>query len=207
MLSIINQMIFGVCGFQSAGKDSVAEILVKNFGFTKLSFASALKDVLSIIFSWPRDKLEGLTQEDRIWRETVDVWWAKELNMPQLSPRFAMTHFGTEIFRNHFHQDIWLKIVEKQLGNHDKIVVTDCRFVNEIELVKKYGGKIIHVHKNLPHWFTDYKNESLLDEKIKNIVSNIHISELSWIKCKFDYEIENNSTLVELQEKLTNFLK
>ena len=41
-------MIIGICGFKSSGKDTLAEFLIKDYGFKKLSFASALKDIVAI---------------------------------------------------------------------------------------------------------------------------------------------------------------
>ena len=191
ILIFISKMILGICGFQSSGKDTIADYLVSRYGFKKLSFACALKDILSIIFGWPRDKLEGITKEDRLWRENVDTWWAKKLNMPHLTPRFALQHFGTEIFRNNWHPDIWTKIIEKQLTTYTNIIITDCRFPNEINLVKKYGGKLIHIYK------------TGLDCDIQNM----HISEVSWIRSNFDYEIENTSTICDLHEKIKNIIE
>jgi hypothetical protein len=194
-------MIFGICGFKSSGKDTIADYLVSRYGFKKLSFACALKDILSIIFGWPRDKLEGITKEDRLWRENVDTWWATELSMPHLTPRLALQHFGTEIFRNNWHPDIWTKIIENQLTKYDKIIITDCRFPNEINLVKKYGGKLIHVHKELPDWFHNYKFGLTVD------IQNMHISEVSWIRSDFDYVIDNNSTICDLHKKMQTILE
>jgi hypothetical protein len=125
-------MIIGICGFQSSGKDTIAELLINEYGFKKLSFAGALKDVVSVIFGWSREKLEGLTKEDREWREQIDVWWSKTLDIPQLSPRYALQYFGTELFRNHWHPDIWVKVVENKLTNmakeEENVIITDCRF-------------------------------------------------------------------------------
>lgn len=59
-------IIIGLCGAQGAGKDTVGEILINEYGFHKLSFASALKDMLAALFSWPRELLEGDTEESRI---------------------------------------------------------------------------------------------------------------------------------------------
>jgi hypothetical protein len=70
-------MIIGLCGAQGSGKDTVANILISEYGFVKLTFASTLKDVVAILFSWPRDLLEGLTEESRLWRETVDDFWSE----------------------------------------------------------------------------------------------------------------------------------
>lgn len=78
--------------------------------------------------------LEGITKEDREWREIVDDWWAKNLDILNLTPRYVLQFFGTDLFRKYFHQDIWIKIIENQLIKlkDENIVITDCRFNNEM---------------------------------------------------------------------------
>lgn len=195
--------IIGICGFQSAGKDTIADYLIKNHGFIKLSFASTLKDIVSIIFSWDRDKLEGITESDRCWREEVDTWWATELNIPLLTPRMILQTFGTQLFRNHFHNDIWTKVIKNKLRflYEKNIVITDCRFINEIEMIRSYGGFILHIYRELPSWFNKYKNGEDTEE-----INNIHISELMWIREKFDYEIANTESKEILYSKIKNIL-
>ena len=162
--------IIGICGFQSAGKDTLAEYLINNYGFVKLSYAGALKDIISIIFGWDRVKLEGISKEDREWREHIDEWWATQLGMPQLTPRYVLQYFGTDLFRTYWHKDIWVKVVENQLTKYKNIVITDCRFPNEIDLIKKYNGHIIHIYrKELPIWFEKYKNGEDVEE-IKKLI-------------------------------------
>ena len=201
-------MIIGICGFQSSGKDTIADYLIKEHGFIKMSFASRLKDIIAIMFGWPRDKLEGLTKEDRKWREQIDPWWSQTLQMPQLTPRYVMQCFATDLFRNKFHPDIWVKIVENELNKlieqntEQRIVISDCRFENEINMILRLGGKIIQVHREPPYWFYDYRN----GEEPHNI-KLIHRSEIEWIRCYRDYDIENNGTMEELYEKIAQVIK
>jgi len=200
-------MIIGICGFQSSGKDTIADYLVKEHGFIKMSFASALKDIISIMFGWPRDRLEGLTKEDREWRETVDYWWSKTLKMPQLSPRYVMQYFATDLFRNRFHPDIWVKIVENKLNNlsgNEKIVISDCRFENEINMLIRLGGRIIQVYRDPPYWFHKYRNG---ENENENEIKYKHLSEIEWIKCYRDYDVENDGTIEDLHQKITYILK
>lgn len=191
-------MIIGICGFQSSGKDTIASYLINKYGFKKLSFAGTLKDIVAIIFSWDRKKLEGLTKEDREWREQVDEWWAKELSMPNLTPRYVLQYFGTDLFRNHWHTEIWVKIIEKKLLQYKNVVITDCRFDNELKLLKKYNGKIIHVYRDMPDWFYDYNKNKIITDEMKKI----HPSEINWIYGNGDYIIENNGTINDLENKI-----
>ena len=85
-------MIVGLCGAQGSGKDTVANILVANYGFVRISFAAALKDVIAILFSWPRHMLEGDTPESRTWREAPDAEWSQKTGIPGFSPRKALRY-------------------------------------------------------------------------------------------------------------------
>jgi len=189
--------IIAICGFQGAGKDTLANILVEKYGYTKLSFAGILKDIVAIIFNWDRKLLEGDTIESRKWREQIDEWWSNRLCIKNLTPRYILQTIGTDVFRNHFHPDIWIASIEKKLSNYNKIVITDCRFPNEIDIIKKYGGKLIHIYRDkLPEWFIN-----------KNIVDGLHSSEYSWIKCSIDYTIENNGTIDDLSKLIDYTIK
>ena len=77
-------MIIGICGLIGSGKGSVADILVENHNFEKLSFADKLKDGVASVFSWDRDMLEGDTDRSRIWREKEDEF--RLLNRVSVTP-------------------------------------------------------------------------------------------------------------------------
>ena len=198
-------MIIGICGFQGAGKDTMANILIEKYGFIKFSYASTLKDVISILFGWPRQLLEGDTTESRIWRETVDDWWSAKLDIPQLTPRMVMQKIGTDLFRKHFNENIWIYIVEKKImdiGLSKNIIITDCRFPNEIELLRNLGGQIIHIHKELPMWYNNYKNGDFCNE-----AELLHPSERLWIHQHFDNVIDNRGSIAELNETIQKYIE
>ena len=62
-------MIIGICGLIGSGKDTIADILVQEKNFEKLSFADKLKDGVASVFGWDRQMLEGKTDSSRSWRE------------------------------------------------------------------------------------------------------------------------------------------
>ena len=189
-------MIIGLCGTQGSGKDTVANILITEYGFIKLTFASTLKDIVAILFSWPRDLLEGLTEESRLWRETVDEFWSAKLSISSFTPRKALQMIGTDLFRIHFNNDIWISIVENKIGVMLKnnpninIVISDCRFSNEFSLIKK---------------FPDSHIITILREK--NSTNKIaHSSETEWVNYNFDAILQNDNSIDDLKSNLKSLL-
>jgi ABC-type oligopeptide transport system ATPase subunit len=162
-------MIIGLCGHQGCGKTTVANILCERFGFIHLSFASILKDIVAILFSWDRTLLEGDTPEGREWRETVDKWWSTQLDIPDFTPRKALQYIGTNVMRNSFHKNIWILAIEKKLENHKKIVISDCRFLNEVKTLRKHGAYIIRIERENTHT-TSHESEAEWQKIIPNHV-------------------------------------
>lgn len=203
-------MIISFCGFIGSGKDTAANYLVDNFNFEKESFAKTLKDVLSILFNWDRTLLEGNTQESRVWRTQVDTWWSNRLGIDNFTPRWAMQNIGTNVFRNCFHDEIWVAILENRLLNSNKnIVISDIRFENEMRLVKNLGGKIVKVSRGVdPEWYQHALLANKNDQKSLDILreKQIHPSEYEWINDLIDLEITNNSSIIDLQLKIKNLV-
>jgi len=204
-------MIIGICGFIGCGKDTVADYLIKQHNFERESFASSLKDAVSVVFGWDREMLEGRSKEARIKREEVDKWWAEKLNMPSLTPRWVLQYWGTEVARKSFHTDIWIHSLEnKLLASHGNVVITDCRFSNEVKSIKNAGGSIIWVQRGiLPDWIEAAKaaNNGILWGVNEMESREIHSSEWSWLNTEFDTIIDNNSDLESLYSQIDDFLK
>jgi dephospho-CoA kinase len=180
-------MIIGLCGNQGSGKDTVGNILVSEYGFIKLSFATALKDVASILFSWPRDLLEGATQESRAWRETTNEYWSNKMGIEGFTPRKALQFIGTDLLRNQLYTDIWIDIIENKINMifqsdpQAKIVITDCRFTNELNLIRKF------------------KHTLIMKILRTNHIASQHSSETESLNYKFDITLENDSSLENLK--------
>lgn len=198
-------MIIGVCGFIGSGKDTIADYLVNFHEFRRESFASTLKDAVAAVFGWDRTMLEGRTKEAREWREQVDPWWAERLAMPTLTPRWVLQYWGTEVCRRAFHDDIWIASLENKLRNSkDHVVISDCRFPNEIASIKNAGGQIIWVQRGeLPDWYQTAvdanQGSNVALNELKRL--KIHASETAWVGTAFDAVIDNNSTIDALYQQ------
>ena len=199
-------MIIGVCGFIGTGKDTIADYLVNIHQFRRESFANTLKDAVASVFSWDRELLEGRTKQSRAWREQRDEWWSVRLGK-EITPRWVLQYWGTEVFRQGFHDDIWIASLENKMRKTtDDIVVSDCRFPNEINAIKRAGGKVIRVVRGPnPEWYSlaeavnaGPKHIQWSTSKTQLAKYNIHASETAWVGTEFDAVLDNNGTMDHL---------
>ena len=202
-------MIVGICGLIGSGKDTIADYLVNFHEFRRESFARSLKDAVSAVFGWDRDLLEGRTKESREWREQVDFWWSNRLGM-KITPRWVLQNWGTEVCRQAFHDDIWIASLENKLRtSKDNVVISDCRFPNEINAIKNNNGIIVWVQRGeLPKWYyhaLDANKGNLKSSKYMEDVG-IHPSEWKWIGTEFDIIIDNNSSLNNLYNQIESII-
>ncbi len=203
-------MIIGICGFIGSGKDTVADYLTNLHEFRRESFANSLKDAVAHVFGWDRTMLEGRTKQAREWREHVDTWWADRLNLPELTPRWVLQHWGTEVCRQGFHDDIWIASLENKLRKSaDNIVISDCRFYNEVAAIKNIGGRVIWIQRGIiPHWYDIAAKANHGDEAAQRWLDaeGVHASEYSWAGTTFDHVMENNRNVAELYDQLNDLL-
>lgn len=209
-------MIIGVCGFIGSGKDTIADYLVNIHQFRRESFANTLKDACAAVFGWDRTMLEGRTKQAREWREQVDEWWSKRLGQV-ITPRWVLQYWGTEVCRRAFHDDIWIASLENKLRtSQDDVVISDCRFPNEISAIRAQGGIVIRVVRGPePEWYDDAvamnrgPERNMLwataTQRMEN--HNIHASETAWVGTQFDAVIDNNGTMDQLFQQITDLLR
>lgn len=191
-------IVIGLCGRLGTGKDTVADMLERDHGFQRASFAGVLKDVVAAAFGWDRDLLEGRTEESRVWREQPDSFWSGALIKPGFTPRAALQIWGTEVVRDGFHQDFWLRALERGIvrGKYgNRVVVTDCRFPNECALIRGMGGTVACIQRGAePSW------ERAVREQGQE-PSDVHRSEWSWMGQE-DCAVPNDGTLDDLKTQV-----
>ncbi|WNV47335.1 deoxynucleoside monophosphate kinase [Klebsiella phage fENko-Kae01] len=199
----MERIIVAINGTIGSGKDTFSEEFIKA-GYHRMSFATALKDAVAVIFGWDREMLEGNTPEARKIRETKDEYWSAKLGR-DITPRWILQHFGTDVVRKYFDDNTWVYSLENKMRQIDgNIIITDCRFPNELRMLRENNATIIEVQRNVPTWYNDAYSYNVLlskgrDVKLPESLKGIHRSEWAWIGInKPDYTVKNDSTVEKL---------
>jgi len=207
-------LIIGLSGLIGSGKNTAADYLKRSHGFTQLAFADALKDTVGNIFRWPRQLLEGDTDESRIFRETIDEWWSRRLGIKNFTPRYALQHIGTDVFRQHFSDSIWILSVESKIADLQEhgysVVVTDVRFPNEMSALRSLGARSLLISPmQKPAWYDVARGFPTynLTQGMRELYPQVHESEYAWVQEQFDAEIVNSGTINDLYERVEEQLK
>lgn len=182
--------LVGITGYKRHGKDTVGDYLVNFHGYRKIAFADSLKTALSAIFKFNHEQLYGDL------KETVDPFW-------NITPREAMQTIGTDLMRNQFRDDIWVKCLEREIVEiwkkdpTAKIIIPDVRFPNELDMVKRLGGCIVRVTR-------PFLEQNTSDAPEQNTITapELHSSESHISSFVVDYDVTNNGTIDDLYVNL-----
>ena len=174
-------------------------------GFTRLSFASGVKEEVSEFLThlgvkFARENLYGSQKDkeemffvpisDWCYLTPVELFTPAKALMCHSKPghvgltfRQTLQLYGTE-YRRRQDPDYWVKRLEEKLQGLERVVIDDVRFLNEVEMVQRLGGRVIRIDR-------------------PGAEKSRHESEITLDTFDgWDGVIENIGTLGELEEKV-----
>ena len=184
--------IIAICGAKRSGKDVLANHIIEKYGYTRLSFAEPLKQLVKQLFNFS-DEQVGLIDGDNDEKDTIDERWG-------ISPRKALQFIGTEVLQHKIQElipnigrDYLANILLSKIENDKTYVISDLRFIHEYEKIKHLDIDIIKVIR--PSLTTGDEGEQN-DEQ--------HLSEVENLYIPCNKEIINDGTLEDYINKFEN---
>ena len=207
-------MLIGLGYRKQSGKDTVAHYLAEHYGFHQIAFADNVKKAAMTVFGFTHDQMYGTEQEkskvDPRWSMTPryamqtlgatmrnvfsqDIWVKSvELSIAQLRGQLVVADAQRpdqnqligEVNRPNTERGIAF-CFEQQFQN---IVVSDVRYRNEADMIRRLGGVLIRVDR-----------PSLGENQ------DTHESEIDLVDYDFDYVILNDGDVGSLNQKVDRF--
>lgn len=183
-----NMAVISISGKIGSGKDTIADIIMQYTPYHRWQvkkFAGKLKDIAEILTGVPKINFED-----------------QEFKQQDMGPEWGMTYrdllqkLGTEAMRNGLHKNVWVNALfaDFNIDEDEQIpywIITDSRFPDELEAVKKHNGITIKVIRDSGNTIgTTHTSETALDNYTE-----------------WDYVIDNTGTLEELKTQVLSILE
>jgi hypothetical protein len=184
--------IIGVSGYARSGKDSVGEVLRREYGFVRRAFADPMRDALYRLD--PPVTRPGRSELFSLARVVDDLGWEQaKVECPEVRP--MLQRMGTEVGREMFGQNVWVEMVMFDIATThltegaSYFVLTDLRYPNELEALLARGGKAIRV------------------ERPGVNPAGSHLTETALDGAEFSAAITNDGTLADLKQKVLDVVE
>lgn len=179
--------VIALCGRLRCGKDTVAKVLVDEYGYENLKISQLLKNACKMLFDLTDEQIEG-TDKDKI-----DERW-------NVSPRRILQFMGTEVMQYKIQELIpgvgrtfWMNhlIRNNIIKSRKPVVISDMRFIHEYESLATH----------IPH-VKVIKIERPSDDPLDS-----HVSETEYHSIKEDFRIVNDGSIDELYDTVKKIMK
>lgn len=185
-------MIVGLSGYARSGKDTFADILVEEYGFTRIAFADTMRNFLYVLNPMVKPRYErsfsALVPDQRL-QDVIDrfTWDGYKATPYGKEIRELMQRLGTECGRAMISDTVWIDAALKGISGN--VVVTDVRFPNEAYAIEEtYDGRVLRINRPGVGPANDHPSETSLDDH------------------DFYQVIENDGTLEDFADKVRKFI-
>lgn len=170
----------GITGAIGSGKNTAGDFISLVLGIPQYSFAAPLKEVVSHLFGVSPETLES-----HEGKANLNEFWG-------ISPRNMMREVSESCIKPKYGQDFWIRRAEQVLGGSEAcsrgVVITDVRFENEADFIRKHGFLIHVTRPNNPH---DKQMSSHVSDK--GVILNLSLG---------DGEVINDSDLTCFYDRI-----
>jgi hypothetical protein len=178
--------IIGITGNKGSGKNTVADIIGdlyhdpdKDLRFNSIAFADPIREKINYIF-----KLNGtITAYDDFKRSIVSTT-DTDMGSHSVSGRHVVREIG--MLMRYYNPNQFVDYVEDKINFLTRVnyIVTDLRFDNELEFLKRKNAFIVKVVRD------------------EDTATDSHITERGFDDSQCDVVIYNNGSIEELTEKV-----
>lgn len=174
------------------GKDTAGAALVRDCGYHRLSFAEPLRKLLMLTdpMVYPANAAVNLAPNNRVTHlvKGTDGWESAKSRWPEI--RRLLQNLGVGC-REVFGEDCWVNLALAEAAKHKDVVITDLRFTNEAEAVKKAGGFLVRIDRpgQMPG---GHISENDLDD---------------WPEKDWDAVLKNDGSVIELEQQIVQFVR
>jgi len=167
-------LIIGLSGYAQSGKDTVAQVLVDNYKFTRISFADPIRTLLY--------ETNPMLKEGYRVQGLVDGYGWDKVKVEYPEVRRLLQDLGIGA-RKVFGDDFWINQALKNIG-FGNYVITDVRFKNEATAIWSMPGKI---------WRVTRPGVTAV---------NAHVSETQMDDYPVDHFVKNDGDVKDLWEEV-----
>lgn len=183
-------MLIGIGSKARTGKSAAAAALVRDLGFTRVSFADPLKELAleADPIVYPQPPLQNMQNHNRLnWVVRGKGGWEEAKDSFQEVRRFLQA-LGVGA-RKVFGEDFWVDQAFRRAEGHANVVIPDVRFPNEAAAIRLHGGYLIRIDRPGQRGSL-HESETALDEFT------------DW-----DFIVSNDATLADLEREVVDFVK
>jgi len=193
--------LIGLCGFARSGKNSFSDFIID----LRIEEKADLLKVMSTSFAYAlrKDLDSFLLDKLNISAFTEDPK-EKEIIRPMLIA------WGTDVMRDRIDKNHWINKIEEEVNNNRKnqisSIITDVRFGNELEWIRKNQGITIFIDReNIGPKNDDERNHTLpLRDKCDLIFKWSELNEFQSRGKKLVKEFLINNNLCHLISQINN---
>ncbi len=173
-------------GALGVGKDTFADYLIELCPdmYARYSFAEPIRRI-GEVFGFTREQMA-----DRAMKELCDEFWG-------ISPRRFLQMVGTDMFRNVWRSDVWIKCARKAVcGNPGRhTVITDVRYANEMKFIQDMGGLVVRLRRNSEPYADSFHHPS--EFELNRLIASGAL--------RPDLEVDNNGSMQDLKRRAFDF--